>query len=202
MEHKSQRYQYHGMTVVTTHLSRSSKLSVLQGMSLLLTYHGWQLWPGLQLSSLQCVSHITPADRCRVNKDVFPCDSSRWLKMTWLTCRCTRHLSDVCCLWDQVRCPWSDCRGSTNPRPSHPHRDSTQTFLYYVVSPFEKIENLLRDVWTVAGCKICFIFNFRDVFQMKTLLEIIIDEQAPLVHLQKATGNDVKKVFIIFVHLI
>lgn len=61
-----------------------------------LTYHGWQLWPGRQLGSPQCVSRITPADTCSVNRDVLLCGSSQWLKMTLQALlRCLSSLGSV-----------------------------------------------------------------------------------------------------------
>lgn len=61
-----------------------------------LTYHGWQLRPGRQLGSPQCVSRITPADTCRASRDVLLCGSSQWLKMTLRApLRCLSSLRSV-----------------------------------------------------------------------------------------------------------
>lgn len=107
MEHKSQRYQYHGMTVVTTDLSRRGELSLLQGMSLLLTYHSWQLWPGHQLSSLRCVCHryVQGEQRC-----FFLCDGLWWLKVTLLTCRLNYYCTYCMCVVSKISegVFWSD----------------------------------------------------------------------------------------------
>lgn len=70
-----------------------------------LTYHGWQLWPGRQLGSPQCVFRITPADRCSVNRDVLLCGSSQWLKMTLQALlRCLSSLGSVQDVMTRPRC--------------------------------------------------------------------------------------------------
>lgn len=107
------------MTAVMTDLSRSGKLSVLHGMSVLLTYHGWQLWPRHRLSSQHSVSHWTPADM------------RSWTKM-WQP-EVTK--SDFIYLWKH-QAPvrqvfrWGRYhKDSLNPRGSHPQKSLTQSFV-------------------------------------------------------------------------
>lgn len=70
-----------------------------------LTYHSWQLWPGRQLGSPQCVFRITPADTCSVNRDVPLCGSSQWLKMTLQALlRCLSSLGSVQDVMTRPRC--------------------------------------------------------------------------------------------------